>query len=73
MLDGSAWHDGRDSTGGCVLLEVRMDSCIVRITTKGSRHYLKGSGGISLAPFLFLIRLNIDIRRLNTLASIQGL
>ena len=38
MPDGSAGHDGRDNTGGCVLLEVRSDSCTVRATTKESRH-----------------------------------
>ena len=38
MPDGSARHDGRDNTGGCVLLEVQSDSCMVRTTTKESRH-----------------------------------
>ncbi len=37
MPDGSAEHDGRDSIGGCVLLEVHLDSCTVRATTKESR------------------------------------
>jgi len=37
MPDGSAEHDGRDSIGGCVLLEVQLDSCIVRAITKESR------------------------------------
>jgi len=37
MPDGSAEHDGRDSIGGCVLLEVHLDSCTVRTTTKESR------------------------------------
>jgi len=30
MPDGSAEHDGRDTTGDCVLLEVHLDNCIVR-------------------------------------------
>ena len=38
MPDGSAEHDGRDITGGCVLLEVHSDSYAVRATTKESRH-----------------------------------
>ena len=38
MPDGSEGHDGRDNTGGCVLLEVRSDSCTVRATTKESRY-----------------------------------
>ena len=38
MPDGSAEHDGRDSIGGCVLLEVHWDSCTVRTTTKESRY-----------------------------------
>jgi hypothetical protein len=38
MPDGSAEHDGRDNTGGCVLLEVHWDSCTVRTTTKESRY-----------------------------------
>ncbi len=36
--DGSAEHDGKDTIGGCVLLEVHSDSCIVRATTKESRY-----------------------------------
>ena len=38
MPDGSTGHDGRDNTGGCALLEVHLDGCIVRRTIKGSRH-----------------------------------
>ena len=38
MPDGSAEHDGRDTIGGCVLLEVHLDSCTVRTTTKESRY-----------------------------------
>ena len=38
MPDGSAKHDGRDTIGGCVLLEVHWDSCTVRATTKESRY-----------------------------------
>ena len=40
MPDGSAEHDGRDITGGCVLLEVQWDSCTVRTTTKESSNCL---------------------------------
>ena len=30
-------HEGRDNTGGCVLLEVHLDGCMVRATTNRSR------------------------------------
>jgi len=37
MPDGSAEYEGRDTTGGCVLLEVHSDRCTVRTTTNESR------------------------------------